>query len=425
MFMAAGSPFPNFLGSRGANVGIRAARDVRDVEAAVREALAAGQTLDIRGHGSKRALGRPAAAETILDLAALNAVTLYEPHELVLTVQAGAPLADIETLLARHAQELAFEPMDVRPLLGGTSAGTVGGMLAAAFAGPRRIKAGGARDHFLGLSAVSGFGETFKAGGRVVKNVTGYDLCKLFAGAWGTLGVMTEVTLKVLPKAETETTLAVAGLDPAAANRLMCAALGSSHDVSAVAHLPASSLRGPLVVSAATAVTLVRLEGIAVSVADRALALEKELAAFGAVEQLPAEPSRAVWRAIRDVTPFAADGPLGAWPVWRIVVPPAAGGELAEQLVRETGGEAIIDGGGLVWFALPPSADAGAAQVRMRANAANGHAMLFRATEAVRAAVDVFAPLEPGVAALNRRIRAGFDPQHLFNRGRLYAEPSA
>jgi glycolate oxidase FAD binding subunit len=206
----------------------------------------------------------------------------------------------------------------------------------------------------------------------------------------------------------------------------MNAALGSPHDVSGAAYLPASSLRGPSVVPADAAATVIRLEGIAVSVADRAQALANDLASFGAAERLPADTSGALWRAVRDVTPFAAGGPLGAWPVWRIVMPPASGGGLAETLTRETGGEAIVDGGGgLIWFALPPSADAGAGVIRARVAAAHGHAMLFRATEAVRAAVDVFPPLAPGLAALNRRIRAGFDPRGLFNRDRLYAEPSA
>lgn len=398
-------------------------RDAGDVEEAVRASLAAGRPLEIVGHGSKRALGRPASAAAVLDMSALDQVTLYEPHELVLTVAAGAPFDEVADLLARHHQQFAFEPMDVRSLLGGTDAGTVGGMLGAALAGPRRIKAGGARDHFLGFTAVSGFGETFKAGGRVVKNVTGYDLCKLMAGSWGTLAVLTEVTLKVLPVAESETTLLLSGLDAATANRAMTAALGSPHDVSGAAHLPASRLRGACAgLAADAAATLIRVEGIAVSVADRAAALRRELAGFGAVEEAAGESSAAIWQAVRDVTPFAAAGALGAWPVWRIICPPARGGALGGELVRESGGEAIYDwGGGLIWLALPPSPDGGAAFVHARAVAAGGHAMLFRAPASLRSTVAVFAPLAEGLAALNRRVKAGFDPHDLFNRGRLQA----
>ena len=179
-------------------------RDAKDVEAAVQWALAEGKTAEIVGHGSKRAIGRPAQTDLTLDLSALTGVTLYEPEELVLSAKAGTPLAEIEALLAANGQQLSFEPMDYAGILGGVAGrGTIGGALAANVSGPRRLKAGAGRDHFLGFYAVSGRGETFKSGGRVVKNVTGYDLCKLIAGSWGTLAAMTEVTIKVLPRPET------------------------------------------------------------------------------------------------------------------------------------------------------------------------------------------------------------------------------
>ena len=183
----------------------------------------------------------PMATNAVLDLSALNAVTAYEPNELIITVQAGAPLADVQSLIDSKNQQFAFEPMDTSVLLGASGNGTIGGMIGAGLAGPRRIRAGGARDHLLGAHAVSGFGDSFKTGGRVVKNVTGYDLCKLLAGSWGTLAVMTEVTLKVMPKPESERTLMLAGLDDVTANRAMTAALGSPYDVSGAAHLPSSA----------------------------------------------------------------------------------------------------------------------------------------------------------------------------------------
>ena len=186
-------------------------RDAKDVEEVVRAAIAGEQPLEIVGHGSKRLIGQPMATNALLDLSALNAVTSYEPNELIITVQAGAPLADVKSLIDSKNQQFAFEPIDTAPLLGTPDLGTIGGMIGAGLAGPRRIKAGGARDHLLGAHGVSGFGESFKAGGRVVKNVTGYDLCKLLAGSWGTLAVMTEVTLKVMPRPESERTLVLAG----------------------------------------------------------------------------------------------------------------------------------------------------------------------------------------------------------------------
>jgi glycolate oxidase FAD binding subunit len=405
-------------------------RDAKDVEQVVQAAIASEQPIEIVGHGSKRQIGQPIATNALLDLSALNAVSSYEPNELIITVQAGAPLSDVQSLIDSKNQQFAFEPIDTSMLLGVSGSGTIGGMIGAGLAGPRRIKAGGARDHLLGAHAVSGFGDSFKTGGKVVKNVTGYDLCKLLTGSWGTLAVMTEVTLKVMPKPESERTLMLRSLDDLTANRAMTAALGSPFDVSGAAHLPNSAFRpasGALADlgsrspgSQAQAVTLVRLEGIAASVADRAGSLSKTLASFGAVEILQDAASAAVWRAIRDIEPFAASGSLGAWPVWRIVCPPASGGALGQALARDTGGDVIYDwGGGLIWAALPPRPDAQAALLRQRVEAAGGHAMLIRASELVRSNVDVFHPQPGGLASLSERVRHSFDPKTILNRGRL------
>jgi glycolate oxidase FAD binding subunit len=400
-------------------------RDAKDVEQVVRAAIASEQPLEIIGHGSKRLIGQPMATNALLDLSALNAVTSYEPTELVITVQAGAPLADVKSLIDSRNQQFAFEPINTAQLLGTPNIGTIGGMIGAGLAGPRRVKAGGARDHLLGAHAVSGFGDSFKAGGRVVKNVTGYDLCKLLAGSWGTLAVMTEVTLKVMPRPESERTLVLRGLDDVTANRAMTAALGSPFDVSGAAHLPNSAFRagasglGDLGYQQ-TAITLLRLEGITASCAHRAVALGKLLAPFGAADIVEDAASAAVWNSVRDVAPFAASGALGAWPVWRIVCPPAAGGALGERLSRDTGGDVIYDwGGGLIWAALPPKPDAQAALVRQRVDAVGGHATLLRASEQVRRNVDVFHPQKSGLAALSERVRHSFDPNNILNRGRM------
>jgi len=400
-------------------------RDAGDVEQVVRAALASDQPLEIVGHGSKRQIGQPMATNALLDVSALNAISAYEPNELIITVQAGAPLADVQSLIDSKNQQFAFEPVNVSALLGTPDIGTIGGMIAAGLAGPRRIKAGGVRDHLLGAHAVSGFGDSFKTGGKVVKNVTGYDLCKLLAGSWGTLAVMTEVTLKVMPKPESERTLLLHGLDALTANRAMTVALGSPFDVSGAAHLPNSTFRpatGALAElgSPGQAVTLLRLEGIAASASHRAGSLGKLLAPFGKVELLQDADSVAAWNAIRDVQPFVASGARGAWPVWRIVCPPASGGALGEQLSRETGGDVIYDwAGGLIWAALPPRADAQARLVRERVNAVGGHATLIRASEPVRRDVEVFHPQPAGLAALGQRVRQSFDPRGILNRGRL------
>ena len=400
-------------------------RDAKDVEQAVRAAIASEQPLEIIGHGTKRMVGQPMATNALLDLSALNAVKSYEPNELIITVEAGAPLADVRSMIDSKNQHFAFEPMNTAALLGTPQAGTIGGMIGAGLAGPRRIQAGAARDHLLGAHAVSGFGDSFKAGGRVVKNVTGYDLCKLLAGSWGTLSVVTEVTLKVMPRPESERTLVLRGLDDATANQAMTAALGSPFDVSGAAHVPKSALRdaaGSLarLGSPGLALTLVRLEGITVSATSRAASLAKLLARFGTAETIEDERSAAVWECIRDVEPFAAKGPLGAWPVWRIVCPPASGGALGERLARETGGDVLYDwGGGLIWATMPPKPDAQATLVRQRVSAVGGHATLLRAPEEVRRQVDVFQPAAEGVQALSERVRHSFDPKGILNRGRM------
>ena len=400
-------------------------RDARDVEQVVQAAIASEQPLEIIGHGTKRMVGQPMATNALLDLSALNAVKSYEPNELIITVEAGAPLSDVKSMIDSKNQQFAFEPMNTAPLLGTAEKGTIGGMIGAGLAGPRRIQAGAARDHLLGAHAVSGFGDGFKAGGRVVKNVTGYDLCKLLAGSWGTLSVMTEVTLKVMPRPESERTLVLRGLDDTAANQAMTAALGSPFDVSGAAHVPKSALRdaaGALgnLGSPGLPLTLVRLEGITASATHRAASLAKLLSRFGTSETIEDERSAAVWESVRDVEPFAAKGPLGAWPVWRIVCPPATGAALGDRLARETGGDVLYDwGGGLIWAAMPPKPDAQAALVRQRVTAAGGHAALLRAPEEVRRQVDVFQPASEGVAALSERVRLSFDPKSILNRGRM------
>jgi len=406
-------------------------RDAKDVEQVVRAALASEQPLEIIGHGSKRLIGQPMATNALLDLSALNAVTAYEPNELIITVQAGAPLADVQSLIDSKNQQFAFEPVNTSQLLGTPDTGTIGGMIGAGLAGPRRIKAGGARDHLLGAHAVSGFGDSFKAGGRVVKNVTGYDLCKLLAGSWGTLAVMTEVTLKVMPRPESERTLMLRGLDDITANRAMTAALGSPFDVSGAAHVADSTVgagAGALtdLGSPGEGVTLLRLEGITVSAAHRAAALAKALAAFGSAQIVEDAASAAAWSSIRDAIPFAASGALGASPGWRIVCPPAAGGALGERLARDSGGDVIYDwGGGLIWAALPPKPDAQVGLVRQRVEAACGHATLIRAPELVRRNVDVFHPQPGGLEDLGESVRLSLDPTSILNRGRPTGGPAA
>lgn len=392
-----------------------------DVLAAMRWAVGEEEPIEIVGSGSKRALGRPVQAAHTLDLSGISGVTLYEPEELVLSARAGTPLAEIESVLAERRQELAFEPMDYGPLLGTGrgegKGGTIGGVLGANLAGPRRLKAGAARDHILGVHAVSGRGEAFKSGGRVVKNVTGYDLSKGLAGSWGTLAVVTDLTFKVLPAAETETTLAVRGLTDEDAARAMALAMGSSAEVSGAAHLPymiaARVADGTLGNQPAT---LLRVEGFGPSVAARIAHLKGVLGGAGPLEEIEPGRSRAIWRDVRDCIPFA-DGTDR--PVWRVSVAPSEGHRLVYALRMVAAAEAFYDWqGGLAWLRMDADAEVEAVRRLVHAHG-GGHATLVRAAPAVRSAVPVFQPQDGALAGLSARLKAEFDPKGILNPGRM------
>ncbi|MWD29176.1 FAD-binding protein, partial [Aquicoccus sp. SCR17] len=295
--------------------------------------------LAIRGGGTRGMAVDGEVLETLetLETGGLSGIALYEPGALTLVARAGTPVAEIEATLAAEGQRLAFEPMDHRALMGTKGAATIGGVAAANVSGPRRIQVGAARDFLLGLRLVDGRGEVLKNGGRVMKNVTGYDLVRLMAGAHGTLGVLTEVALKVLPRPETEATLRCEGLTPGAAVAAMSRALGSPYEVTGAAHQPGGA-------------TLLRLEGFDGSVAYRAGALRDLLG--GEWEVVEAEASAGLWRGVRDVAPLAEV----AGDVWRVSVRPSDGPAALERLAAEA---ALMDwGGGLIWAALPAGTDA-------------------------------------------------------------------
>lgn len=395
-------------------------RDEAEVAEAVRWAVSEGMTLDVAGTGSKRGLGRPVETDATLDLSALTGVTLYEPAELVLSARAGTPLAGIETLIGASHQMMAFEPMDFGPLLGRPRGeGTLGGLMATNLAGPRRPSAGAARDHALGVRAVSGRGEAFKAGGRVVKNVTGYDLPRGLAGSYGTLAAFTELTIKILPRPETLETLLILGLDAVTAARAMSTAVGSYYDVSASAHVPADVVaRLPVLAGAGTSVTALRLEGVPPSIRHRREKLEALLGGFGSLATLEAADSLTLWAALRDVEPFAGDL---ARAVWRVSTAPMQAPAIGTAL-RAIGAAVFYDwAGGLIWIEMP-AGDPRTDLVRgALAQAGGGHATLIRAEAATRAATEVFQPLDPVTGALVTRMKDGFDPSRVLNPGRMYA----
>ena len=393
-----------------------------ELREAIAWAAAEQAALEILGAGSKRGLGCPVEAETQVALEGLAGIGLYEPAELVMSAWAGTPLAEIEARLAENHQQLAFEPADYGALLGGEPGrGTIGGVFACNLSGPRRIKAGAARDHFLGVQAVTGRGELIKSGGRVVKNVTGYDLCKLFAGSFGTLVAMTEVTFKVLPAAEHETTLLLRPRGRQAGFAALRKAMGSTADVAGAAFLPAaaggrSAISG--VAEAAADLAALRLEGPAPSVRARAVRLQALLADDGDIEDLAPADSAALWREVRDVALLPPGRPL-----WRVSVPPAAAAALVEGLERHLELAWLADwAGGLLWLAVADGSDAGATRIRASLPGSGGRATLIRASAELRRAVPVFQPQEPALARLSARVKDSFDPRRVLNPGRMYPE---
>jgi len=399
--------------------------DLGELRDAIGDALAAEEPLELVAGGSKRRLGRPLQLPRTLDLSRLAGIRDYQPSELVLTAAAATPIVDIEAELAAAGQMLAFEPPDWGALLdlpaSGAGRRTLGGVLAGNLSGPRRVKAGAARDHFLGFRGVSGRGEVFKAGGKVVKNVTGYDLCKLLAGSYGTLAALEEVTIKVLPQPEATCTVAFCGLDATAAVRCLNHALASPHEVSGAVYLPACSTAVLTPFTGVSGIVALRLEGPSPSVSFRRDRLSAELGSDCESTSFDNEASAAFWAAIRDVIPL---GQLADRAVWRVSVAPSRGAELGEAIARNLDARWYLDwGGGLLWVAITETDDGGAKIIRAAVRGADGHgtghATLIKGSPALRLAVPVFEPQPPPLAALAARVKESFDPRHILNPGRM------
>lgn len=395
-----------------------------ELEQVVRWAVAEEAPLEVIGRGTKRGLGRPVEARAELRLARMSGIAMYEPDELVMSAGAGTPLIEIEAMLAERQQELAFEPADYGVVLGGpANMQSIGGVFACNLAGPRRIKAGAARDHILGVQCVTGHGETIKAGGRVMKNVTGYDLPKLMAGSYGTLAVMSQLTFKVLPAAAERATLLLAGGDEAKLLAALRRAMGSSCEVSAAAVLPERATARsavPEVAGTGRAVAALRVEGTSTSVGYRLDALMRVVARPAGLEaiRLGADATRRLWREIRDARLVDPVAPL----LWRVTCAPTDAAAVAAR-AAPLDPEILFDwSGGLVWLALSHvPADAGSAQIRGGLAPGAGHATLVRAPHEVRRVVPPMHPEPVLLEGLTRRVKEGFDPKRVLNPGRIAA----
>ena len=371
------------------------------------------EPLSIRGGGTRKMLGRPIKTRVALSTSMLTGITLFEPAEMVFSARAGTPVAMIEKALAEESQMLPFEPMDHRYLMATDSEPTIGGVFAANISGPARINRGACRDAAIGVRFVNGRGEIIKSGGRVVKNVTGLDLTKLLCGSFGTLGLVTEVSFRVIPRPERSVTLVLGGLTDRQAVEAMCRALGSPFDPDGVAHLPAG-------IAGTEAQTLIRIGNFSSSVDYRVRETSRRLRSFGTHSQLQETDSISLWRAVRNVE-FLAEPRDNA--VWRLSIPPTKGPEavaLIAQSIPEF--QHYYDwGGGLIWLAIAGAGNAAAVAVRAAVAVTGGHATLVRASTELRSSVDPFPPLGPAFRKIAAGLKSSFDPDAILEPGRMYA----
>jgi glycolate oxidase FAD binding subunit len=380
---------------------------VEELAAEIADASLSGKTFEISGGGTKLGLGGPVSSDAILDVSRLSRVGFYEPEELVMKIGVGMSLADIRQMLSEKRQRLAFDPPDYGAALGSrTDAGTIGGVVACNIAGPRRLHAGTPRDALLGFEGANGRGELFKAGGRTVKNVTGYDLSKLMAGSHGVLAVLTTVTLKVAPTPEAEATMLVRGLSESEAVQVMLDALGMSIELVSAAHLPEGLCSIPQ--------TALRLEGTRTSVQARLVELKHRFHRIADVDTILDAESAAFWVSVRDLGTLR---PRPEESIWRLLLPAAQ----AVRVVRAVGGRALYDWGGSQVFVAVPTAQIASdvTSIRELVGQVGGRANLFRAPDSVRREFGAYHPRPEIHEELNERTRQAFDPSSILNPGRL------
>ncbi len=379
--------------------------------------------LEVAGAGTKRALGRPVEADQIVCTGAMFGISHYEPEELIVSVKTGTPVRFVEETLARQGQMMAFEPLDLGPVLGqNPGEGTIGGLFATNLCGSRRIQAGSARDNLLGVTAINGLGEQITSGGRVMKNIAGYDLARNIAGSWGTLGVMTDVTMKVTPKPEDAATLIFYGLLDELAMELMSKAMKTPCEVSGAVHIQeqlVANLSDEKLRRTDTAITAIRIENLAASVEYRLKFLKDVLDSFGPIDVLERDRSDDFWSDMRQLKLMQNTDT----PFWRITTAPSNGVDIVAAIkAHHPNSVAVYDwSGGLVWLLTPFTADAGASEVHRAVVNRGGNATLMRGELSLRASADVFQPIEEGIAVLTRKIKAAYDPNGILNPGRMYS----
>lgn len=363
--------------------------------------------LRIEGGGTRQDLGNLIKTDATLSLKNISGITLYEPGALTLVAKAGTPLKEIEKALKKHSQRLAFEPMDHRAIFGSKGEPTIGAIVAGNISGSRRIIAGGCRDSLIGVRFINGNGEIIKNGGRVMKNVTGLDLVKLMAGSFGTLGVISEVSFKLLPVAQRKVSLEIKGLSSEQAISIMSKALGSPFEITAAAHLPKN-----LNNKNGDAKTLLRIEGFDSQVDYRIEKLSELIANNIEITTIEGKEHDKLWRYIRNVKIFKNSKN----PLWKLSIKPSDAPDIEKQLIDKTGADMFFDwAGGLIWLQMQDEDNAHADVVRHIVKQFGGHATLVRASDEIREAVEIFQPEQVGIAKLSNLIRKKFDPSGILN----------
>ena len=385
-----------------------------EIADAVRAAAEKGASLEIVSGGTKRGFGRPTRADAILDVAAISGVLKYEPEELVLTVRAGTKVAEIEAALATKKQMLGFSPADWGPLFGASEGrATLAGIVAANACGSRKVKAGAVRDHVIGCRFVNGNGEAIKAGGHVIKNVTGFDLPKLMCGAFGTLGVLTELTMRVSPAPERVAGLVIVNCAAETGFAVLRRAARLAVDASGLAYLPHPAMtRSEVLDAVGSGIALIRVDGTAPAVSEKLALLRSEFKDHE-LALLEADRTEAIFREIGNGSFFAkADSDI-----WRLCVPASEG----YAALQDAGAQLWYAdwAGGLLWLEAPAN-DETALRLRRITKRFGGHATLMRAADAVRGRLAVFEPEPPARATLTRAVKAAFDGKHVLNPGRMF-----
>ena len=399
-------------------------KNENELQQIIANANSAGTRLEIIGHATKRGLGHRVNADVLVDMSMLSGITMYEPEELVMSAYAGTPLSEINSALGAKGQMLAFEPWNPTSIYGlKHNTGTIGGVFMGGFAGPRRISAGAPRDHLLGVNAVNGSGEIFKSGGRVVKNVSGFDIPKLMAGSFGTLAAVSSVSFKVLPRPQASRTVVVIGLDVDEAGKAMRQAMASPHEISATAYLPAE-ISGKSEIDELSktglSATLFRVEGPRPSAAHRAGEIIKLLSASEDAVELKSENSIRLWSEICDARLLGQNADSR---IWRISVAPSDGPRVARWIEANINAEYFMDwSGGLVWIAINGDAKAYADKLRNVISGFGGHATLVRASDDEKNSIGVFNPLSNTLNPLVKKVKQSFDPNEILNPGRMGAE---